>query len=115
MAAKPQLCEWPAFVPPERLLLALQHEPGTAFVRSGSGAHTGRYTIVAARPFQHFRAFGSRCEIHAADGIMRQFGNPWIVLGEWLARYELRETLDLPFPLGACLGYWGYDLRNFVE
>jgi para-aminobenzoate synthetase component 1 len=23
--------------------------------------------------------------------------------------------IDLPFPLGGCFGYWGYDLKNFVE
>ena len=23
--------------------------------------------------------------------------------------------LDLPFPLGGCFGFWGYDLKNFVE
>src|SRR5205807_8770607 len=25
------------------------------------------------------------------------------------------DSLDLPFPLGGCFGYWGYDLKNFVE
>src|SRR5258708_5151630 len=23
--------------------------------------------------------------------------------------------MDLPFPLGGCFGYWGYDLKNFIE
>ena len=32
-----------------------------------------------------------------------------------MARCELLEEVDLPFPLGGCFGYWGYDLRNFVE
>jgi aminodeoxychorismate synthase component I len=32
-----------------------------------------------------------------------------------MARYELLEELDLPFPLGGCFGFWGYDLKNFVE
>ena len=32
-----------------------------------------------------------------------------------MARYELLDDLDLPFPLGGCFGYWGYDLKNFVE
>ena len=25
------------------------------------------------------------------------------------------EQIDLPFPLGGCFGYWGYDLKNFIE
>src|SRR5262249_54121144 len=32
-----------------------------------------------------------------------------------MARYELLEEVDFPFPLGGCFGYWGYDLKNFVE
>src|SRR6185503_3056477 len=43
------------------------------------------------------------------------FGNPWHLLNSLMPRYELLEELDLPFPLGGCFGYWGYDLKNFVE
>lgn len=32
-----------------------------------------------------------------------------------MARFELLEEVDLPFPLGGCFGYWGYDLKNFTE
>jgi len=32
-----------------------------------------------------------------------------------MARYELLDEIDLPFPLGGCFGYWGYDLKNFTE
>ncbi len=32
-----------------------------------------------------------------------------------MARYELLEEIDLPFPLGGGFGYWGYDLKNFTE
>ena len=32
-----------------------------------------------------------------------------------MSRFELLDQPDLPFPLGGCFGYWGYDLKNFVE
>ena len=32
-----------------------------------------------------------------------------------MSRYELLDEMDLPFPLGGCFGYWGYDLKNFIE
>lgn len=32
-----------------------------------------------------------------------------------LSRYEILDAVDLPFPLGGCFGYWGYDLKNFLE
>jgi len=32
-----------------------------------------------------------------------------------MAQFELLDEIDLPFPLGGCFGYWGYDLKNFTE
>jgi para-aminobenzoate synthetase component 1 len=43
------------------------------------------------------------------------FGNPWDQLQALLSRYELLDDVDLPFPLGGCFGFFGYDLKNFVE
>ena len=74
--------------------------------------------MVAARPFLSFRSFGSRCEITPHTSRLTshvQFGNPWQLLDALLARCELLDEIDLPFPLGGCFGYWGYDLKNFVE
>jgi para-aminobenzoate synthetase component 1 len=44
-----------------------------------------------------------------------QFGNPWRILEGLMARYELPDEPDVPFPLGGCFGYWGYDLKEFLE
>ncbi len=76
-----------------------------------------RYSFVTAQPFLTFRSFGSRCELtqHATRNTQHQFGNPWQILDGLMARYELLDEVDLPFPLGGCFGYWGYDLKNFVE
>ncbi len=32
-----------------------------------------------------------------------------------MARFELLDEIDSPFPLGGAFGYWGYDLKNFTE
>ena len=32
-----------------------------------------------------------------------------------MSRFELLDEIDLPFPLGGCFGFWGYDLKNFTE
>ena len=32
-----------------------------------------------------------------------------------MSRYELLDDPDLPFPLGGCFGFWGYDLNRFTE
>ncbi len=99
---------------PESMVERLQGEPGITLLRSALFDSTqARYSYVAARPFLTFRSFGSRCELGGLHET--QFGNPWQVLDGLMSRYELLDEIDLPFPLGGCFGYWGYDLKNFVE
>jgi para-aminobenzoate synthetase component I len=101
---------------PDSLVDELRGESGVVLLRSRmfDSPHS-RYSFIAARPFLRFRSFGSRCELRSGDGTHEQFGNPWHVLDALMSRYELLDELDLPFPLGGCFGYWGYDLKNFVE
>src|SRR5687767_9231164 len=97
---------------PELLAQTLLGEPGLVVLRSQFfDSPQARYSFVAVRPFLQFKAFGARCEI----GAQELYGNPWNLLDALAARYELLDQLDLPFPLGGCFGYWGYDLKHFVE
>jgi len=101
---------------PESLVEQLRREHGVVLLRSGFfDSPQARFSFVAARPFLTFRSFGSRCELHSRQNSHVQFGNPWHLLDGLMARYELLDEVDLPFPLGGCFGYWGYDLKNFVE
>jgi len=104
---------------PETLAEQLRGLPGLMLLRSdGEVEEQARYSFVVAQPFLTLRTWGSRCELRPADTQARpsiQFGNPWNVLDHLLARYEIIDEIDLPFPLGGCFGYWGYDLKNFVE
>jgi para-aminobenzoate synthetase component 1 len=104
---------------PESLAEQIRPEEGVVLLRSSLLDSTqARYSFVAARPFLNFRSFGSRCKLWS-DPLKRdrrvQFGNPWRMLESLAGRYELLEEMDSPFPLGGCFGYWGYDLRVFVE
>lgn len=102
---------------PESLAERLAGVPGRVLLRSAlfDGAQA-RYSFFTAQPFLTFRSAGSRCETRDAAGVGQvQFGNPWHALDALMARYELLEEWDYPFPLGGCFGYWGYDLKNFVE
>ncbi len=101
---------------PESLVEQLLGEPGIVLLRSGFfDSPQARYSFVTARPFLTLRSFGSRCEISSSESHHVQFGNPWHILDGLMARYELLEEIDSPFPLGGCFGYWGYDLKDFVE
>lgn len=75
-----------------------------------------RYSFLVANPFLTFRSRGAECRLSAPDerdAVV--FGNPWDQLQQLLSRYELLDDVDLPFPLGGCFGFFGYDLKNFVE
>jgi para-aminobenzoate synthetase component 1 len=104
---------------PESLVETIRGESGVALLRTSSfDSPSARYSFVTANPFLTFRSFGSRCEIkeHGTRNTeYSQFGNPWHLLDSLMSRCELLEEVDLPFPLGGCFGYWGYDLKNFVE
>ncbi len=104
---------------PESLAERLRHEQGVVLLRSNSfDSASARYSFVAVNPFLTMRSHGSRCEVRSANGTQAesvQFGNPWHRLDTLMARYELLDEIDQPFPLGGCFGYWGYDLKNFTE
>jgi para-aminobenzoate synthetase component I len=101
---------------PDSLAERIQAQPGVVLLRSTLfGSSQARYSFLAARPFLSFRSFGSRCELRSAGRHEVQFCNPWRLLDSLMLRYELLEEVDLPFPLGGCFGYWGYELKNFVE
>ncbi|MGP8020361.1 MAG: anthranilate synthase component I family protein [Limisphaerales bacterium] len=112
---------------PESLVENLRGERGVVLLRTSAfDLSSARYSFVVANPFLTFQSSGSRCEIVAANVNSRtvppfdnggyvQFGDPWQVLDALMARFELLDEIDLPFPLGGCFGYWGYDLKNFTE
>ncbi|MDE3067580.1 MAG: aminodeoxychorismate synthase component I [Verrucomicrobiota bacterium] len=105
---------------PESLVESLREEGGVALLRTALfGSPWARYSFVTAGPFLTFRDFGSRCEITGPQGPVPvrqiQFGDPWQLLDALLARFELLDDVDLPFPLGGGFGSWGYDLKNFIE
>jgi para-aminobenzoate synthetase component 1 len=117
---RPLIHEVPTPHTPELLAENLRGESGGVLLRTSSFASpSARYSFVAANPFLTFRSFGSRCVIskpRTPDARPQtQFGNPWHLLDSLMSRFELLDEIDLPFPLGGCFGYWGYDLKNFTE
>lgn len=120
---RPLLLEIQTSHTPESLAESLRSESGVVLLRTSAfDSPAARYSFVTAKPFLTFRSFGSRCEITQLDPRPSTFdphrshyGNPWHLLDSLMSRCELLDEVDLPFPLGGCFGYWGYDLKNFVE
>ncbi len=112
----PVICETTTSHSPETLVQLIRNQAGIVLLRSRLlDRGQGRYSFVTANPFLTFESFGSRCELTSSGNAAVQFGNPWHVLDALIARYEILDEVDVPFPLGGCFGFWGYDLKNFVE
>ena len=115
-AAKPIVREIACTEAPEAFVPRLHSVPGVVLLRTGrTDTGQGRYSLLTADPFQTFRSERSRIEVTAEGETQTVFGNPWEVLRRQMARFELLDEIDLPFPLGGCFGFWGYDLKNFTE
>src|SRR5438445_700005 len=99
---------------PESLAASLLgRDSGLVLLRSAFfDSPAARYSFLALNPFLVFRSCGSRVELRSKTETQVQFGNPWSLLDALMSRYELLDDLDLPFPMGGCFGYWGYDLKN---
>lgn len=114
---RPVVREASTALSPEALVAALGAGPGVVLLRSDYfDSPQARYSFVAVRPFLVFESFGSRCSTTLPGEAAHEFyGNPWHALDALMARYELLDEMDLPFPIGGCFGFWGYGLKNFVE
>lgn len=100
---------------PEQIVASLSGE-GVVLLRTGLfNSPSQRYSIIAADPFLIFRSTGSQCLLQTESKNFTQFGNPWQMLDHLICRYEILDEIDLPFPLGGCFGWWGFELKNFVE
>jgi para-aminobenzoate synthetase component 1 len=101
---------------PASLIDALRGEPGRVLLHSAlHDPVQARFSFVTARPFLTFTSWATRCEVNSGGRMQTHFGNPWHLLDPLLAKYELLDEPDLPFPLGGCFGYWGYELKDALE
>ncbi len=86
-------------------------KPHAVWLDTATG--TTGYSILAAGPTKIIRSKGSHTDIITPTGSTAAKGNPFDILSEHLALHQHDASAD--FPLGAAIGYFGYDLKNFVE
>ncbi len=84
---------------PASLIDALRGEPGRVLLHSAlHDPVQARFSFVTARPFLTFTSWATRCEVNSGGRMQTHFGNPWHLLDPLLAKYELLDEPDLPFP-----------------
>ena len=110
MSQQPVVQKLPWTEPHERFA-EFAAQPHCVWLDTVTGA-TG-YSILAAAPSKIVCSKGSRTDIMSAAGTTSVAGNPFDILSEQLALH--RHDVAADFPLGAAIGYFGYDLKNLVE
>jgi para-aminobenzoate synthetase component 1 len=89
--------------------------PHLVFFDSASGhPGLGRYSFLAADPFDWIQAFGRSVRTGGMDPVVRQ-ADPFAVLSERLARYHVEPDPKLPPFQGGVAGLFGYDLCHHLE
>lgn len=111
---------------PEELAAHVAGEEGAVLLRSSLfRSKSERYSFLAAHPFWIFTTRGSHSVLREFDGDYPSprsfgrstslYGNPWSIMEDLVSRCEILVGPEYPFPLGGCFGFWGYDLKRFVE
>ena len=105
-------------IPVENLLASLADHPNVVLLHSSLQGHPdARFSFLAAFPMVTLRAYGADCHLYypTTGKRLTVYGNPWSIMDRLMQPFEVLEELDSPFPLGGCFGFWGYDLKHFVE
>src|SRR3990172_6803648 len=87
--------------------------PNSFLLESVSGPlRIARYSIIGLEPHTIFQAKGSRMKIVDSGGERVFVGDPFKVLRQLCAEFEVRS--NRPF-CGGAVGYFSYDLGRFIE
>ncbi len=118
------------FVPVYRRLLSDSLTPVTAFGRLAHGSDAflfesvvggekiGRYSFLAADPYQTLLAYDRQVELRSAQGeLLRrwQAENPLGELARLVGQVRVAQVPGLPPFSGGVVGYAGYDTVRYIE
>lgn len=96
---------------------SLQKHRYAFFLDSACGhGKLGRFSFLGCDPFLVFKAKGDSISLEWDDGKTEYLkSDPFTALEGLLKKFEIRESLPgIPFASGA-VGYFSYDLKNFIE
>lgn len=100
------------------LFAAIKDRPYSFFLDSSlCDTKLGRFSIMGSDPFLVFRSKRSSVVLEWASGKTEKFqSDPFTALKKIMKRYAVREnSLKIPFVSCGGVGYFAYDLKDFVE
>ncbi len=95
----------------------LQNHDGPGVLLESARVHekTGRYSIVATRPFLVFQSKGREMTLSDAFTNQRFVGDPFEALKRILAPFSSDFFPGMPPFAGGAIGFIGYEAKNIIE
>lgn len=80
------------------------------------GEHLARYSLLGCDPVWVLETHGQQTIQTHRNGTVETFsGNPFQILQDCLAPYAPIHLPQLPSGIGGLVGFWGYELINWIE
>ena len=94
----------------------LSHDSHCFFLDSGvQSPRLGRYSFLGSDPFLIFKHHNGRNEIIREKRTEVAQGNPFDIIKNLFSQYRLITPPDVPPFVGGAVGYFSYDMKNFIE
>jgi len=104
-------------LPPQHLFRNISDRPYSFFLDSAKDPERlGRFSVMGCDPFLVFKSKRDNITLEGQDGGIERFkSDPFLALKKVFKRYEVsRLDKRLPF-VGGGVGYFSYDMKNFIE
>ncbi len=88
--------------------------PSVLLESLGPATEASRFSFIGTEPFLEFRAYGRDIQITHHGRTRRLKTDPWQVLRKLLEKYRVSSKGKRPFENGAAVGYFGYEMKNFM-
>lgn len=80
------------------------------------GEHLARYSLLGCDPVWVLETQGQHTtQTHRDGSVVSHSGNPFQILQDCLAPYHPVHLPQLPSGIGGLVGFWGYELINWIE
>src|SRR5208283_889840 len=112
-ASSPKIKKAP-YSSPLSVLESLRHQPYCFLLESSlEDPERGRFSFIGSDPFLTLKSLNNRVEVSGDESYETDL-DPFEVVRNCLNKFSFQFECDLPF-IGGAVGYFGYDLRRFVE
>lgn len=118
MAKSCRIEEIDVLLSPIEILSNLQAYPYSFFLDSSYvNPKFGRYSFLGCDPFLVFKSKHDFITLEYRNGRKVSFkGNPFLALKDLLKQYKMPRSFNaFPLGAGAAVGYFSYDLKQFIE